>query len=260
MSQWFKTLDDRFWLRSDEEGAEEARFIKRALHLRKGQAVLDAPCGAGRIGFHFARAGCAVTGVDLRPRFVARARGRFRRTRLSGTFRVMDLRDLDFEGRFHGVFNWFGSFGYFSEAENLDVLRRYARALRKGGRLLIDQPNREYILRHFVAERWDGDLCMRNHWERRTQRIVSRRILRGRDDPKNLSSVRLYTLGQVRHLFRRAGLVMENVYGSFNGDEFRRSSRRMITAGRKPKTGSGQTGSVFDRQVSGRVRCRRIRA
>ena len=42
MDQWFETLEDRFWLRPDEIGAEEAKFIKRALRLRSGQKVLDA--------------------------------------------------------------------------------------------------------------------------------------------------------------------------------------------------------------------------
>ena len=76
---------------------EEARFIKRALHLRKGQSVLDAPCGAGRIAFHLARAGCVVTGIDLRPQFIRRARRRFRRAGLRGELKAMDMRDVDFE-------------------------------------------------------------------------------------------------------------------------------------------------------------------
>jgi SAM-dependent methyltransferase len=232
--RWYQTLEDRFWLQPDEEGAEEAAFLKRALHLRRGQALLDAPCGAGRIGFHLARAGCLVTGVDLRPQFIARARRRFRRAGLPGTFIVLDLRNLDFEDRFHGVFNWCGSFGYFSETENLDVLTGCARALRNGGRLLIDQPNREYILRHFVAERRDGDLVTHNRWEEKTQRIVSRRIVQGREIAGNRSSMRLYSLGQMCHLFRQVGLVIEDVYGSISGEAFRRSSRRMIAVARKP--------------------------
>lgn len=80
---------------------------------------------------------------QLRPdeeRVSRRARRRFQRIRLSGTFVVLDLRDLDIEAAFSGEFNWLKSFGHFSEVENLDVVRHCARALRKGGRLLIDQP------------------------------------------------------------------------------------------------------------------------
>ena len=44
MQDWFETMEERLWLLPDEKGEEEARFIKKALLLRKGQAVLDAPC------------------------------------------------------------------------------------------------------------------------------------------------------------------------------------------------------------------------
>lgn len=234
MPDWFETMEERHWLLPDEKGEEEARFIKKALRLRKGQAVLDAPCGAGRIAFHLACQGCAVTGVDLRPQFVNRARCRFRKSGLDGRFRVMDLRSLDFEEEFDAAFNWGGSFGYFSESENLELLRRYARALRPGGRLLIDQVNREYILRHFMPEKRRGEVIVRNYWDKDTQRIISRRIVDGRNDPKNMSSMRLYTFQETKELFEQAGLRAEAFYGSFQGEKFRRSSPHLIAVGRMP--------------------------
>ena len=230
---WFETLEDDIWLRPDEMGSEEAAFIKEALRLRKGQAVLDAPCGAGRIAVHLAQAGCLMTGIDLRPSFIDRACQRFRRERVPGNFSVRDLRDLQFVGAFHGIYNWFSSFGYFSEGENLQVLEGYFRALRSGGRLLIDQLNRERILRKFVAERQDGAILTRNIWEERTQRLEARRIIDGTENPKNRSSIRLYTLGQMSDLFKRVGFAVEAVYGSIEGEAYCRSSRQMLVVGRK---------------------------
>ena len=234
MPDWFETMEEHLWLLPDEKGEEEARFIKKALRLRKGQAVLDAPCGAGRIAFHLARESCAVTGVDLRPQFVNRARRRFRTAGLDGRFRVMDLRSLEFEQEFDGVFNWGGSFGYFSDKENLELLRRYARALRHGGRLLVDQVNREYILRHFMPEKRRGEVIVRNYWDKDTQRIISRRIINGRNDPKNISYMRLYTRRETEQLFERAGLIIDTFCGSFKGEQFRRSSPHLIAVGQKP--------------------------
>jgi len=233
MSDWFEKMEEHLWLLPDEEGEEEARFIKKALRLRKGQRVLDAPCGAGRIAFHLARAGCAVTCVDLRAQFVNRARRRFRNEGLSGKFLVMDLRKLDFEKEFDGIFNWGGSFGYFSDEENLELLRRYAHALRPGGQLLVDQVYREYILRHFMPEKRRGEVIVRNYWDRDAQRIISRRIVDGRNDPKNMSSMRLYTFQETKELFKQAGLFVEAFYGSFKGEKFRRSSPHLIAVGRK---------------------------
>jgi SAM-dependent methyltransferase len=146
----------------------------------------------------------------------------------------MDLRRLEFEEEFDGVFNWEGSFGYFSEKENFDLIRRYARALRPGGRMLIDQGNREYILRHFIPERRRGTIITQNYWDKDAQRIISRRIINGRNDPKNISSMRLYTRRETEQLFEQAGLIVDAFYGSFSGEKFRRSSQRMIAVGRKP--------------------------
>ncbi len=234
MSEWFETLEDRVWLPPDEEGAEEACFIKKLLRLRQEQAVLDAPCGAGRIAFHLARAGCSVTGVDLRRQFVDRARRRFARAHLRGTFQVMDLREVEFADEFHGIYNWHGSFGYFSDQENAELIRRYVRALCNGGRLLIEQTNRERILRTFIPAREDGPIVTRNYWNRDTQRVEGHRIIDGVEDPRNRSSVRLYTPAQIRRLFEQAGLLIEDIYGYPGAGKFDRSSRRMIAVGRKP--------------------------
>ena len=233
MREWFHTFDDRLWLRPDEIGDAEAHFIWKALRLRRGQRVLDAPCGAGRISVHLARAGLYVTGVDLRPQFVRRARARFRKEGVAGAFRAMDLRTLDVDAEFHGAFNWQGSFGYFSDEQNADLVRRYARALRRGGRLLIDQVNREFVLRHFQPEMEADGVTMHNRWNAGEQRIESCWISRRGGRVNNPLSIRLYTPGEMAALFEDAGLRVTRTYGSFLGDRYCRGSNRMILVGRK---------------------------
>lgn len=230
-------MDDNFWLPSDEVGGKEASFVLKALHLRSGDAVLDVPCGAGRVAVHLARAGCIVTGLDLRARFVARARQRFRSEGLRGTFRLLDLRKLNVEGRFDGILNWAGSFGYFSESENDQLVTAYVRALRLGGRLLIEQPNREYLLRHFRRIIRIGSLVLRNRWDARAQRVITRRITNGMEDPGNVSTMRLYTPSQMRAVFTRHGLVVEQLQTSLHSDAYP-VIPRMVIVGRKmgPKT------------------------
>jgi SAM-dependent methyltransferase len=251
MPAWFETMEDRFWLHPDDVGGEEARFIVSALSLRPGDAVLDAPCGAGRISLHLAEAGCIVSGVDLRATFIRRARRRFRAAGLHGTFRVLDLRRLDMEGQFDAILSWSGSFGYFSEAENARLVGAYARALRPGGRLLIEQPDREQILRHFQRVMRIGSSTVRNRWDARNQRVMSRRFESGVEDRRNSSSMRLYTPAQIRGLFERQGLIVERVYRSLAfGNEHGRSVPRRVMVGRSPcvagraRTESSDAGSL----------------
>ena len=236
MKEWFENFDDKLWLRTDDSGEDEAGFIKKALRLRKGQSVLDAPCGAGRIAVHLAKAGCKVTGVDLREKFIRRSRRRFNREKLSGKFCTLDLRKIDFENEFHTVFNWFGSFGYFSDEENLDVLRRFARALRPGGRVLIDQPNRANLMRHFRGKFEQGNITIHNYWDSRRQCIDGAWVVKSGSKKRRYQMlIRLYTLGQFRRLFDKVGLKVEALYGTWLGEPYRRGSKRLVIVGKKGK-------------------------
>ena len=234
MKDWTQTFAEDLWLGPDEVGAEEARFIYKALRLRKGSRVLDAPCGAGRITIHLAHAGCVVTGLDLMPSFTRRAAARFRKEGVTGRFIAQDIRRMEFDGEFDGVCCWLGGCGYFSEPENRNLIARYARALRNGGRLLVNQINREWLLRHFIVSHTKGRLTMRNRWNRRAQRVESDWMVNrdGRTEHNRLS-IRLYTPRQMRDLLEEAGLTFERAYGSHHGEPFSRATRRMIVVARK---------------------------
>jgi len=231
VAEWFEELDDRLWLLPDEEGEEEARFIRRALRLRRGSRVLDIPCGAGRIAVHLALAGCRVTGADIRRRFVARARRRFRAAGVDGAFVTGDMRDADWESEFNGIYNWGGSFGYFGDEQNADLIKRFARALRPGGRLLVDLCNREWILRHFLPEVTTEVRVSRNRWNARRKRIESKYFIDGVHEPKDRSSMRLYTPSEITRMFERGGLRVDTLYGDWQGSPYTRSGRRLIAVG-----------------------------
>jgi SAM-dependent methyltransferase len=184
---------------------------------------------------HLARSGCIVAGIDVNANFIARARMRFRRERLKGAFSVLDPRHLRFRGDFDGAYNWGGSFGYFSDEENLEVLRGMALALRPGGRLLIDQVNRQYLLRHFRSASVAGVVTVRTRWNAGLQRVESRwTVTRDGRQIRCLSTIRLYTPVQLRRLLRQAGLAWDRGYGGPNGSRYRPSSRRLIVVARKP--------------------------
>jgi SAM-dependent methyltransferase len=231
--EWFADYPMHYDLKPDDTGAQEAAFIRKVLHLRKGQAVLDAPCGAGRVSVCLTRVGIDVTGVDLTPSYIRRARKRFRSEGLHGEFLVADLRAIDFTARFDGAFNWQGSFGYFSEEDNLEVVRRYARSLRPGGRLLIDMPSREWLRRHFRAGGRNGDIAFTVRWRPDVERTDTRFHHVKTGETWGMT-IRHYTPAQYRHLFRQAGLEVEALYGDLQARPFHRGARRIYVVGRKP--------------------------
>lgn len=229
--EWTETLDERLWLRPDETGENAAQFIIRALGLKPGMRVLDAPCGAGRIAVHVAKAGCRVTGIDRNPGFIDRAKARLAADGAAGTFYPMDLRQLTFDCDFDAVYCWGSSFGYFSDAENFQALRCLAAAMRPGGRLLLDQLNREPVLRDFrPILHFDGKTTQ-TVWE--DQRLKSTWFIGEETAPAGVSAIRLYTPAQIRRLFARTGLEWETVYGGPDGAPYRRGAMRLIAVGRK---------------------------
>jgi SAM-dependent methyltransferase len=132
---------------TDERSEQETDQIIGFLDLEPGAAILDAPCGHGRISNRLAGRGYAVTGVDASELFLDVARE-------SGTsvdYRHGDLRRLPADGPFDAVVCWFTSFGYFDDDDNRRVLAEFRRVLRPGGRLLIETHNRDELLRRFIS-------------------------------------------------------------------------------------------------------------
>jgi len=217
---------------------DEARVLRRILRLRRGSRVADVPCGDGRISLELARAGCSVVGVDACEPSVRRARRQFRKAGLPGTFHHGDMRDLRLPPEFNAVINWWGSFGYFDEDTNLRVLRGFADILKPGGRVLIDQVNRERILRQFrkkgVFSFGGVKVTTRNSWDAKLKRINGSWLFEreGRRAHRR-SSIRLYTPSEMEALMESAGLTLEFICDGTTGLPFTRGSRRMSAVGRK---------------------------
>jgi len=154
VGEWFEGFFDEFWSAvfghppSRELAERHARAVAGLLGVAEDDAVLDVPCGVGWMSVPLARLGLRVTGLDLNAAYLGEARGQAETEGVDLRLVRGDMREMDCRGEFDGALNWGGSFGYFSEADDLRYSRRVCEALKPGGRFLIDAVNRPWLEAH----------------------------------------------------------------------------------------------------------------
>ena len=185
---------------------QEVGFLVDALGLQPGMRVLDAGCGPGRHALELGRHGISVVGVDASPDFVALARAAA--GDLPVEFHEADVRELAYDGEFDAVLCLCqGGFGLLGGgAAEIDVISRFATALRSGGRLALSAFSAYFVTRHLdPGETFDAQTGV-NH-----ERAVVRDA-EGREQTFDLWTT-CYTPRELRLLAERAGLVADAVFG-----------------------------------------------
>ncbi|MFN5910278.1 MAG: class I SAM-dependent methyltransferase [Bacteroidota bacterium] len=149
-AEWFDTPYYHILYR-DRDEAEAKRFILNLLNflkLPKHSKVLDLGCGKGRHCMTLHEQGYSVTGADLSPKSISRAKKDYPE---EIQFIVHDMRKVIPSRSFTAVFNLFTSFGYFdSQEDNLRVLRSIHSMLEVNGFLIIDFMNAKKVIQKLV--------------------------------------------------------------------------------------------------------------
>jgi SAM-dependent methyltransferase len=203
--------------------------VNRALTMLRpqgGERVLDLACGTGRHSLELVRQGFSVVGCEISPELIAIARQEAEAQGLEATFLEDDLRELDFEGEFDIVLNLNdGAVGYFeTDEENHRTFEVISRALKPGGRNLIQVPNVLYARARLPQRSWIPSANMvelvEHRWNKKDRYMEGAMIpLRFGEVLEELKGIefrqRLYTIDELREIYASVGMTLER---SFHGN------------------------------------------
>ena len=168
-------------LLTPERSAAEAQQLVEVLALPPGGTVLDIGCGFGRHAVALAAIGYPTVGIDPSATMIAAARQAAEDANASEVaFTVgtgADLTDVDRYDAAICMFTSLGQVGPDGE-DNQSMLPAVARAIRPGGRLVVEVPVRDRAVDALVAEETLGAGPNRTevarHFEDASQRLTER--------------------------------------------------------------------------------------
>jgi SAM-dependent methyltransferase len=127
--------------RQAAERTAQLDWLWARLALAPGGRLLDLTCGPGLYAVPLAQRGLAVTGVDFGPASIAHARQLAEAAGVAGrcAFVEADVRDYEPEaGAFDAALFLYGQLAVFPRHEAAALLAKAGRALRPGGRLVVE--------------------------------------------------------------------------------------------------------------------------
>jgi len=244
---WYKeiwTLDikNHSWT---EETKGQVDFLIKTLGLTGRENILDLACGFGRHSLEFARRGFTVVGVDITKEYVEDATAQAACEKLPATFWHRDIREVDFQEEFDVVLNMAdGAIGYLeNEEENLKIFDVVAKALRLGGKHVMDIMSADYADSHFPCDLWSagetGITLSKFEWDKDSQIM-----LYGQNDfaygevltvPQFESGdpIRLYHRKEVEEIMSQRGMAVKQIFADFTGTPADANSIQVIVVSEK---------------------------
>jgi ubiquinone/menaquinone biosynthesis C-methylase UbiE len=220
---WEEIFSDDFVRTMDRIGpkfvAKECDFIEERLGVEKGAVILDLACGPGAHAVELAGRGYSMVAYDLSLSMLAQGADEAQARGQKLNFLQGDMREMAFQEMFDAIYCWQTSFGYFEDEKNVDVLGRIFRALRKGGMLLLDVVNQDYVAPRQPSLVWfEGEGCVamdEMSVDFFTSRLRVKRTVMFEDGrAREIEySIRLYALHELGKMLHDAGFKVVEVTG-----------------------------------------------
>lgn len=218
-------------------------FYKKWLPQDKGARILELCCGTGRLTIPIARDGYDITGVDITPSMLERAKSKAADLGLEVEFIEADIRRLELPDKYDLIFIPFNSIHHLYKNEDVfQAFQTVKSHLKAGGRFLLDcfNPNIQYIVEaekqaSEIAEYTTADgrqvlIKQLMRYESKTQinRIEWHYFINGEFDSVQNLDMRLFFPQELDSYLMSNGFEIVQKFGSFGEQPFADDSGKQI--------------------------------
>ncbi|MBN1766503.1 MAG: class I SAM-dependent methyltransferase [Sedimentisphaerales bacterium] len=244
---WYEDFFDQWYLKywiqpiTAERTHKEVDAIIRFLGLTPECKVLDLCCGQGRHSLELSRRGFQVVGLDLSETLLEASRRQAQEENLSVEFIQADMRRISYENEFDGIFNFYTAFGYFkNDDDNQAVLNAVGKALKPGGRFLLDYPCLEGRMVDWKQQEFfeydDGTIMLHEMiHDVFDQKIVNHVLYITKDNQRHRTgfTLRHYYGRELQQCLQKAGMKTIGAYGNLDGDKLTNRDIRVLVVAEK---------------------------
>ncbi len=245
--QWFENED--FWLNYgpvmfDSKRWAEAEKVAESIcaiaGLSKGNSILDAGCGPGRISVELAIKGLDVTGVDIIQPYLDAASESAKDEGVTLTLLNSDLRTFTTEKKFDAAINMYTSFGYCETIdEDIKIIKNIFASVIDGGWFIMECLSRENAVKYFTEGEWFEragktvltQFSVEGAWEG----LKSKWILIDKNGNRieHVFVQRLYSAIELKRILIACGFNSCEIYGDFDFSPYNEKARTMVLVCRK---------------------------
>lgn len=245
--QWFE--NEQFWLNYgpvmfDSKRWAEAETVAESIcaiaGLSKGNSILDAGCGPGRISIELALKGLDVTGVDIIQPYLDAAAESAKDEGVTLKLINSDLRSFTAENQFDAVINMYTSFGYCETIdEDLKILKNIVNSVADGGWFIMECLSRENAVKYFTEGEWFEragktvltQFSVEGAWEGLKSRWIL--IDKNGNRMEHVFVQRLYSAIELKRMLIACGFTSCEIYGDFDFSPYNEKARTMVLVCRK---------------------------
>ncbi len=232
--------------RRSDEIEKTVRHLIASGFLKTGDRILDLGCGPGLYSSRLCLQGMKLTGIDISRRSIGYACSQAEKERLDINYICADFFDIEYEGNFDAVLQFYGEICTFSDEKRDVLLSLIYRALKDNGIFIFDVSTRALRMREGLKNRWyvseDGFWRAGKHlvleegfdypeddtWL--NQYIVA-------DEDGTVKTYRLwmhdYSLETISLVLEKNGFKVEQVWNSLSGETYRKGGDWIAIAVRK---------------------------